>query len=434
MATLAHPMIDLHAFRADPDLFRAAWTNRGASVDVDGLLAKDQQVRELKTHAEQMKADANRASKAIGAAAKAGEDINAAKAEAKRLGDEVRTIDSQRQEAEEDLHRALLELPNPCLPEVPIGPDESANVVVESWGTPPAFDFGPKPHWDLAGPLGLIDFERGARLSGSGFVAYTGMGARLVRALVHFFLSELTDEHGYEEIMPPVLVRPEIMQGTGQLPKFADQAYHCAGDDLYLIPTAEVPVTNLYRDEIFAADQLPKRFTAYTPCFRREAGAAGVGTRGITRMHQFDKVEMVWLSTPERSGQDLLTLRSHAEGLLRKLELPYRVLELCTGDTGFSSAHTYDLEVWSPGTDGWLEVSSCSTFTDFQARRCGLRYRPASEDGGKAKAQPLHTLNGSGLAVPRTLIAILENYQQADGSVRVPEPLQPFMGTDIIRP
>jgi seryl-tRNA synthetase len=271
--------------------------------------------------------------------------------------------------------------------------------------------------------LGLIDFIRGTQLAGSGFVAYRGDGARLQRALVSYFL-DCHRDNGYEEIAPPFLVRPEIMQGTGQLPKFADQLYATRDDDLLLIPTAEVPVTNLYAGQILGADKLPMRFCAHTPCFRREAGAAGIGTRGITRVHQFEKVEMVWITKPEESEAALETMRAHAETLLTNLGLRYRILDLCTGDIGFGAARTYDLEVWSPGTDSWLEVSSVSTCTDFQARRMGLRYRSEA----KAKPQVAHTLNGSGLALPRCLIAVLETYQQADGSIKVPAVLQPYLG------
>jgi seryl-tRNA synthetase len=269
-----------------------------------------------------------------------------------------------------------------------------------------------------------MDFDRAAKLSGSGFVVLKGAGARLARALIAWFLDQHTTKHGYTELAVPFVVLPAAMQGTGQLPKFADQLYHCRDDELLLIPTAEVPVTNYHADEILEAGHLPIKYTAHTPCFRREAGAAGIGTRGMTRVHQFDKVEMVWFTKPEQSAADLITLRGHAEALLQQLGLHYRVLELCTGDTGFSSAHTYDLEVWSAGTQSWLEVSSCSSFTDFQARRANIRYRPAAGE----KPQHVHTLNGSGLALPRCLIALLETYQQADGSVIIPEVLRSYMG------
>ena len=422
-------MIDIAALRANPDHFKRAWEARGQSVDLSALLAIDEQVRQLKFQAETKKAEQNQASKSIAAVAKSGGDVATAKEAARRLGDEGAALDRQREELEAKLTQHLLVLPNPTLPEVPPGADASANVVAATWGEKPTFAFPAKAHWDLGPALGIMDFERATKLSGSGFVVLSGPGARLARALVSWFLDTHTEQHGYTELAVPYLVTPQTMQGTGQLPKFADQLYACKDDDLLLIPTAEVPVTNLHAGEIFDAKDLPRKYTAHTPCFRREAGAAGIGTRGMTRVHQFDKVEIVWLTTPERSAADLLTLRGHAESLLQQLGLHYRVLELCTGDTGFSSAHTYDLEVWSPGTNSWLEVSSCSTFTDFQARRANLRYRPAAgADGKQAKPAWLHTLNGSGLALPRCLIAVLETYQQADGSVRIPEVLKPYFG------
>jgi seryl-tRNA synthetase len=417
-------MIDLAALRKDPDSFRKAWSARGTAVDLDALLALDTQVRDLKTHAEAVKAEVNAASKAIGLAARSGQDVGAAKEKARNLGDQAKAVDERREALERQLHDQLLHLPNPCLPSVPVGKDSGDNRVVSEWGARPQFAFAPKAHWDLGPALGIMDFDRAAKLSGSGFVVLSGIGARLSRALAAWFLDVHTGRHGYTELAVPYLVQPHAMQGTGQLPKFADQLYHCRDDQLLLIPTAEVPVTNLHAGEILDAAQLPVKYTAHTPCFRREAGAAGIGTRGMTRVHQFDKVEIVWLAKPETSDADLLTLRGHAEALLQALGLHYRVLELCTGDTGFSSAHTYDLEVWSPGTQSWLEVSSCSTFTDFQARRANLRYRPAPGE----KPHFLHTLNGSALALPRCLIALLETYQQADGAVVVPEVLRPYLG------
>ena len=417
-------MIDLAHFRKDPDFFATAWRNRGEQVDIAALLALDAQVREQKQKGETLLAELNQASKAIGQAAREGKDVAAAKEHARQLGDQAKAVDAARAQAETRLTDALAHLPNPCLPVVPVGKDSSENVVVGEWGAKPAFAFAPKAHWDLGPALDIIDFERGSKLSGSGFVVLKGAGARLSRALISWFLDQHTQSHGYTELAVPYLVQPQMMYGVGQLPKFADQLYRCADDDLMLIPTAEVPITNLLKDEILDGAELPKLFTAHTPCFRREAGAAGIGTRGMTRVHQFDKVEMVWFTAPERAESDLLTMRGHAEALLRGLGLHYRVLELCTGDIGFSSCHTYDLEVWSPGTNSWLEVSSCSDFGEFQARRAGLRYR--KEKG--AKPAPVATLNGSGLALPRCLIAILETYQQADGSVVVPEVLRPYLG------
>lgn len=423
-------MIDLAHLRRDPAFFIKTWADRGADVDVAGLLALDAQVRELKTSGEALRAEVNQASKSIAAAsnaARGGGDasaVSAAKERARSLGDQAKAVDERRVALEQSLSERLLLLPNPCHPEVPIGRDSAANRVVETWGEPPRFAFTPRPHWEIGPQLGIIDFDRAAKLSGSGFVVLCAGGARLSRALISWFLDQHTGQHGYTELAVPYLVQSKMMVGTGQLPKFADQFYVCRDDDLVLVPTAEVPVTNLHAGEILEADQLPLKYTAHTPCFRREAGAAGIGTRGMTRVHQFDKVELVWLTTPERSDADLLTLRAHAESLLRQLGLHYRVLELCSGDTGFSAARTFDLEVWSPATASWLEVSSCSTFGDFQARRASLRYR--AEKGGKPAF--LHTLNGSALALPRCLIALLETYQQHDGTVAVPEILRPYLG------
>ena len=427
-------MIDLAALRSAPDTFAKAWAVRGLTVDIPALLALDERVRALKFQSETKKAEQNAASKSIGAIAKAGGDVAAAKESARLLGDEAAELDRQRAELESGLNAELLFLPNPCLPSVPVGKDSSENVVTSVWGEKPTFAFVPKAHWDLGPALGIMDFERATKIAGSGFVVLKGAGARLSRALVSWFLDTHTTKHGYTEMAVPYLVNPQTMQGTGQLPKFADQLYACKEDELLLIPTAEVPVTNFHAGEILDAAQLPLKYTAHTPCFRREAGAAGIGTRGMTRVHQFDKVEVVWLTTAERSESDLLVLRGHAEHLLRELGLHYRVLELCTGDTGFSSAHTYDLEVWSAGTNSWLEVSSCSTFTDFQGRRANLRYRAPGADGKPGKPQWVHTLNGSGLALPRCFIAVLETYQQADGSIRVPEVLKPYLGgLEVIR-
>lgn len=416
-------MIDLAAFRKDPDTFRRAYAARGAAVEVDALLARDAAVRALKTRAEGLKAELNAASKAIGAAAKqGGAALDEAKAKARALGDQQKAIDAEREAAERELNDQLLYLPNPCLPEVPVGKDAADNVVTATWGQAPTFAFQPKAHWDLGPALGVIDFDRAAKICGSGFVTLKGAGARLSRALINWFL-DTHSANGYTEWSVPALVEEHCLVGVGQLPKFKGQYYECKDDALVLIPTAEVPLTNLHAGEILDAAALPLRYCAHTPCFRREAGAAGIGTRGMTRVHQFDKVEMVWLTTPERSRADLEAMRGHAEWFLQQLGLHYRVLQLCTGDVGFSSACTFDLEVWSPGTSSWLEVSSCSTFTDFQARRTGIRCR-----GLDGKPQLIHTLNGSGLALPRCLIALLETYQQADGSVVVPPVLRPYLG------
>jgi seryl-tRNA synthetase len=376
---------------------------------------------------EERKAKRNAMTQEVARRKRAHEDASELIEQGRLLGDEIGRLEQERAEAETALVALLMELPNLTLPDVPSG-DEDANVVVRTWGEPRSKD-GVRPHWEVAAERGIIDLERGSKVSGSGFVFYRGAGARLVRALINFFLDLHTREHGYEEVWAPVLVTRAAMTGTGQLPKFEDDAYAVRGDDLFLIPTAEVPVTNLYRDEILDGSALPRGFAAYTPCFRREAGSAGKDTRGILRTHEFDKVELVRYAPSERSEAELELLLGHAEAALRRLELPYRVKLLAAGDTGFSSAKTYDLEVWAPGVGAWLEVSSVSTFTDFQARRANIRYRPAPGE----KPRFVHTLNGSGLALPRTIAAILEHHQRADGSVTVPDALRPYFGADAIR-
>jgi seryl-tRNA synthetase len=375
---------------------------------------------------EERKAARNASSQEVARRRKAGEPADDLIARARELGEEIGRLDQELAAAEGALNGILYEIPNITLPDVPEG-GEDANVIVRGWGEPRSSN-GVRPHWEIGAEQGMFDLERGVKVSGSGFVAYRGLGARLIRALMSFFLDSHSGEHGYEEVWPPALVNRAAMTGTGQLPKLEDDAYRIAGDDLFLIPTAEVPVTNLYRDEILDADVLPAAFCAYTPCFRREAGASGKDTRGILRMHQFDKVELVRYSTPEGSAAQHELLLGHAEAMLRRLGLPYRVKLLAAGDTGFSSAKTYDLEAWAAGVGAWLEVSSVSNFTDFQARRANIRYRPAA--GGKPRF--VHTLNGSGLAFPRTIACLLEHYQQSDGSVAVPEVLRPYLGTDRI--
>ncbi len=382
--------------------------------------------RQLIQAVEERKAARNASSQEVARRKRAGEPADDLIAQGRALGEEIGRLERELGETEGRLQAILLDVPNVTASDVPAG-DESQNVVVRSWGEPRP-SAGVRPHWEIAAEHGLIDLERAAKISGSGFAVFRGSGARLVRALMSFFLDVHTREHGYEEIWPPVLVNRASMTGTGQLPKFEDDAYKVAGDELFLIPTAEVPVTNLYRDEIIEGADLPKGFCAYTPCFRREAGSAGKDTRGVLRMHQFDKVELVRYCAPERSGVELETLLGHAESMLQRLGIPYRVKLLAAGDTGFASAKTYDLEAWAPGVGAWLEVSSCSTFTDFQARRANIRYRPAKGE----KPRFVHTLNGSGLAFPRTIACILEHYQQADGSVTVPDVLRPYLGTDRI--
>ena len=407
---------------------REAMRRRGAlgalAPQLDRCEALDRERRVLIQAVEERKAARNASSQEVARRKRGGEDATDLIAYGRALGEEIARLDAELAGVELTLDGIVLEVPNVTLPDVPEG-DESNNVIVRAWGEPRA-SAGVKPHWDIAAAQGLFDLERGAKVSGSGFVVYRGKGARLVRALLNFFVDSHVDEHGYEEIWPPLLVNRATMTGTGQLPKFEDDAYRIPGDDLFLIPTAEVPVTNLYRDEIIEPGSLPMAFCAYTPCFRREAGSAGKDARGILRTHQFDKVELVRYCAPEDSDDQLQVLLGHAEAMLVRLEIPYRVKLLAAGDTSFSSAKTYDLEAWAPGVGSWLEVSSVSTFTDFQARRAAIRYRPAKGE----KPRFVHTLNGSGLAFPRTIACLLENHQQADGSVRVPDALRKYVGTD----
>ncbi|MEP7001639.1 MAG: serine--tRNA ligase [bacterium] len=421
-------MHDARLIREGLDELREAMRRRGAlgvlAAQLDQCERLDRERRLLIQAVEERKAARNASSQEVARRKRAGEDAADLIAQGRALGEEISRLESELATAEQSLDAIVMEVPNMTLPDVPAG-DETHNVVVRTWGAPRASD-GVKPHWDIAAAQGLFDLERGAKVSGSGFVVYRGMGARLVRALLNFFVESHVDEHGYEEIWPPLLVNRATMTGTGQLPKFEDDAYKIGGDELFLIPTAEVPVTNLYRDEIIEPGMLPKSFCAYTPCFRREAGSAGKDTRGILRTHQFDKVELVRYCAPEDSEAQLQLLLGHAEAMLQKLEIPYRVTLLAAGDTGFSSAKTYDLEAWAAGVGAWLEVSSVSTFTDFQARRANIRYRPAKGE----KPRFVHTLNGSGLAFPRTIACLLEHHQQPDGSVAIPEALRKYVGTD----
>ncbi|HEY4670619.1 MAG TPA: serine--tRNA ligase, partial [Gemmatimonadaceae bacterium] len=417
----------MRALREQVDLLRDAMRRRGADEGMLQLIDRgeslDRERRALIQAVEERKAARNANSQEVARRKKARESADELITRGRDLGDEIARLEGELDVVEGRLRTILLELPNVTLPEVPSGGEE-CNRVVREWGTPrdPA---GVKPHWEIGAALGIIDLERAAKISGSGFVAYRSLGARLVRGLVNFFIDTHAREHGYEEVWPPVVVNRATMTGTGQLPKFEDDAYAVKGEDLFLIPTAEVPVTNLYRDEILDAEMLPKGFVAYTPCFRREAGSAGKDTRGILRTHEFDKVELVRYATPESSAEQLELLTRHAETMLERLGIPYRRKLLAAGDTGFSSAMTYDLEAWAPGVGAWLEVSSCSNFTDFQARRANIRFRQAKGE----KPRFIHTLNGSGLALPRTIACILEHHQRADGSVAVPEALAPYIGT-----
>jgi len=419
---------DLKMLREQVDLLRDGLRRRGMldtlGPVVDRGLELERDRRTLIQAAEERKAARNVNAHEVARRKRAGEDADALITQGRALGEEIARLESELAEAEAGLRGIVLELPNITLPDVPEG-DESHNRIVREWGTPREA-VGVRPHWEVATQLRMIDFERAVKISGSGFVAYRGLGARLVRSLLSFFMDLHRDEHGYEEVWPPVLVNRVSMTGTGQLPKFEDDAYAVRGDDLFLIPTAEVPVTNLYRDEILDGAQLPMAFVAYSPCFRREAGSAGKDTRGVLRTHEFDKVELVRYTTPEESPAQLEALTRHAETALERLGLPHRRKLLAAGDTGFSSAKTYDLEAWAPGVGTWLEVSSCSCFTDFQARRANIRFRGAKGE----KPRFVHTLNGSGLAFPRVIACILEHCQQPDGSVTVPEVLRPYMKVD----
>jgi seryl-tRNA synthetase len=411
-------MLDIRFIRENPDIVRLATKDRQDSAPVDEILELDvqrrQKVGELDNLRQQRKALSKEREKAQ-------EKGRALRAEIQETEEAVRQLD-------ERLEELLLQVPNIPQKDVPVGKEENDNVKVRSWGEPKEFDFEPVPHWKLGEDLGIIDFERGVKLSGSRFYVLQGAGARLQRALITFMLDLHIKEHGYREIYPPYMVKREIMVGSGQLPKFADNIYHDEEDDLWFIGTAEIPVTNLHRDEILSREDLPLYYVAYTACFRREKMSAGKDTRGIKRGHQFDKVEMYKFTEPETSAEELEKMVDNAEDVCHKLELPYRIVELCTGDLGFASAKSYDIEMWAPGCREWLEVSSCSNCTDFQARRANIRYRPAPD----ARPQFVHTLNGSGLALPRVMISVMENYQQADGSITIPEALQPYFGAKKI--
>ena len=417
-------MLDIRLIRDQPDVVKRALATVGvAAGEVDALLALDVERRAAITKLETLKAERGQASKKIGAIKDAAEREQAIAA-TRGLGDQITAAEEVVNEVEARFTARMLEIPNIPHPDVPVGADERENTVVREVGTPRTFDFEPKPHWELGEGLGIIDFERGAKVSGSRFYVLKGDGARLQRALISWMLDLHVQSHGYTEIYPPAMVRRECLVGTGNLPKFGDNLYRDAEDDLWFIPTAEVPVTNLYRDEILEPGTLPVKHVAYTPCFRREKMSAGRDVRGIKRGHQFDKVEMVKFVDPATSDAELLALLDDAEDVCRRLGLPHRVIQMCTGDLSFVAAMKYDVELWAPGCAEWLEVSSCSNFRDFQARRANIRYRPAPQ----AKPELVHTLNGSGLALPRVVIGVLETYQQADGSVVIPEPLRPYMG------
>jgi len=421
-------MLDIRLIREKPDYVKERLTLRGgdsASL-VDAILESDALRRSLETQLQKLNADRKRISKEIGMHRGKGEDTSHLESQVRGMGDDIAHLNQETTDADARQRDLLLQMPNLPHPAAPIGADAEANPVIRTWGDKPSLA-APRTHIDLGAALGLFDLERAARMSGSAFACYTGQGARLERALVNFMLDLHTREHGYTELSPPFIIRKEALIGTGQLPKFEEQLYRCERDEMYLAPTAEVPVTNFHREEILSLADLPKKFVAYTPCFRREAGSAGLGTRGLIRVHQFDKVELVKLTTPESSFAELESLTANAEKVLQLLGLHYRVIELCTGDLGFGGAKTYDIEVWAPGQNGYLEVSSCTNFEDFQARRLNLRFKDA--DG---KNRFCHTLNGSGTALPRIYVALLETYQQPDGSVAIPEALRGHFGAEKI--
>ena len=424
-------MHDLNSLRDQIDALRDAMRRREKLDQIAPLIdraeALDRDRRTSIQAVEERKAARNATTQEVARRKKAKENAEELVAQSRALGEEISRLESELATSESELERIMLEIPNVPLPEVPNGGEE-CNVIVREWGTP-RMEPGLRPHWEIADALGIIDLARGAKISGSGFVVYRGAGARLVRSLMNLFLDVHTGEHGYEEVWVPVVVNRATMTGTAQLPKFEDDMYGLRDEDLFLIPTAEVPVTNLYRDEMLDGASLPRGFCAYTPCFRREAGSAGKDTRGVLRVHEFDKVELVRYATPETSASEHELMTTHATTLLERLGLPYRVKLLAAGDTGFASAKTYDLETYAPGVGAWLEVSSSSTFTDFQARRANIRYRPAPGE----KPRFIHTLNASGLAFPRIIASIIEHYQQPDGTVTVPEVLRRYLGADSIR-
>lgn len=417
-------MLDTKWVREHYDELAEMLASRINAFPLDRYKELDEERRKVLLEVEKLKERRNAGSKEVGVRKKAGEDTEALQNEIRELGEEIKAFDDRADAIQAELDELALRIPNRPHASVPKGKDENDNIEMRRWGTPREFDFAPKPHWELGEALGIMDFDRGVKLAESRFTVLKGAGARLERGLMNFMLDLHTTQHGFTEVAPPALVNSKTMTGTGQLPKFADDLYRCVNDDLWLIPTAEVPLTNLHSGETLKESELPKYFCAFTPCFRREAGSYGRDMRGMLRQHQFDKVEMVKLSTPEKSYDELEHMTGCAEKVLQLLGIPYRVIVLCTGDMGFGAAKTYDIEVWLPSQDTYREISSCSNCEDFQARRMGMKYKPA--DGGKARF--IHTLNGSGLAIGRTLIALMENYQNADGSITVPEALRPYVG------
>lgn len=423
-------MLDIKIIRENPEKVKAALKTRNADYDeyIDSILEIDEKRRKLSTETDNLKAEQNRVTKQIPIMKKNGENTDAVMAEMKEISEKIKADNAVISELEAKQKDTLLRIPNIPSDTTPVGKDDSENVEIRKWGEPSSFDFEPLAHWDIGKNLNILDPETAAKVTGARFHFYKGLGARLERAVINYFLNTHT-ENGYTEILPPYMVNRASMTGTGQLPKFEEDAFKLANNDYFLIPTAEVPVTNMHRDEIISGDVLPIKYCAYSACFRAEAGSAGRDQRGLIRQHQFNKVELVKFVEPETSFDELEKLTNDAEKVLQGLGLPYRVVALSTGDIGFSSAKTYDIEVWMPSYNRYVEISSCSNFMDYQARRAGIRYKKTTKD----KAQFVHTLNGSGVAVGRTVAAILENYQNADGSVTIPEALIPFMGTDIIK-
>jgi seryl-tRNA synthetase len=422
-------MYDLSFFRTNIDAIAKRLADRGFKLDVDAFRTLDTERRAALSESEQLKAQKNAESQEIGKLKRAGQDASERQQKVREMDERIGALDKKAEGLDNEFRQLMAGVPNTPHPSVPTGTSEADNVEVRRWGTPPEFSFAPKAHWDLGPELGILDFDRAAKVTGARFAVYWGLGAKLERALINFMLDVHTREHGYTEVLPPFMINSASMYGTGQLPKFAADAFKIEGTDYYLAPTAEVPVTNLHRDETLDLDKLPFKYCAYTPCFRSEAGSYGRDVRGIIRQHQFQKVELVKFANPETSYDELESLTRDAEDILRRLGLAYRTVVLSTGDVGASSAKTYDIEVWLPGQNGYKEISSCSNFEAYQARRASIRAK-----SGKGKAEYVHTLNGSGLAVGRTWVAIVENYQQADGSVVVPEALRPYLGTDVIRP
>ena len=422
-------MLDMKFVRDNLDAVRTMLKNRNNPLNLDNFVELEKNRRDILNEVEALKSQRNVTSKKIGAMKKSGEDTTAISAEMRAVGDKISALDNQLRTVEDNLRDILLHIPNMPKADVPIGPDETFNPEIRRHGTPRTFDFTPKAHWELGTDLNILDFDRAAKVSGARFTFYRGLGARLERACINFMMDLHANRHGYTEMLAPYIVNRDSMIGTGQLPKFAEDMFKLDGLDMYLVPTAEVPTTNFHRDEILSAENLPEYFSCYTACFRAEAGSAGRDTRGLIRQHQFNKVELIKFTTPETSWDELESMVDAAEDVLRILEIPYRVVLLCTGDMSFTSAKTYDIEVWMPAQNKYREISSCSNCTDYQARRANIKFRRDA----KSKPEFVHTLNGSGIAVGRTVAAILENFQQADGSVKIPAALVPYMGVELIK-